>query len=165
MDPVELILMVFDGGGRADEVFKQLKHLERQKQLRLFDVAVLVKDRNGKTHLMETRDLDARRGALVGAIVGGLVGMLGGPAGAVLGAAAGAATGGVTAGKIDLGFSNDFLEEIRACLKPDNSAILVIVEQTWIDRVVGELEAYQGELFRHALRAEIAAQLAKYYGE
>ncbi|MBN1147319.1 MAG: DUF1269 domain-containing protein [Anaerolineales bacterium] len=159
MDAVELMLAVFEEEGRVEKVLRDLKRLEKDRTLRLFDAAMLVKDRNGIVRLKETRDVGAGRGALFGAIAGGLVGLLGGPAGVIVGAAAGAAAGGVTASKIDLGFSNQFLDEIKTHLQPGSSALLALVEQEWAERLAQELQRYPGQLFRHALKAEIVKQL------
>ena len=161
MEEVELMLAVFEEEDRAGEAMRGLKRLEKQHSVRLFDAAVLVKDRSGIVSLKETRDVGTGHGALFGAVVGGLVGLLGGPAGVIIGAAAGAATGGVTASKIDLGFSNQFLKELKASLRPGSSALLALVEQEWAERLAQELERYPGQLFRHALKAEIIKQLTE----
>jgi uncharacterized membrane protein len=160
VEEIELIVGVFDLSGRADEAFEALEEMERNRSVRLYNAAVIDKDANGHTHLKEKRDLGPKRGALFGAITGALLGLWGGPAGAVVGAAAGAVTGGVAARKIDLGFSEEFLNELKDSLKPDHSAILVVVEQPWGEQVAQALGEYQGRLLRHVLGNELASQLS-----
>ena len=151
-----MMIAVFEDGNGAAAMLQSLKSREKKGLFRLFNAAVLVKDETGKTTTKETLDLESGRGALFGALVGGLIGMLGGPAGALIGAAAGAATGGITAGKVDLGFSNQFLSEIQKYLKPGCSALVLIVEKNSIEPVVAEFEQQHTKLFRHVVKTEIA---------
>jgi uncharacterized membrane protein len=156
---LELILAVFDGEGHATQVLQGLKDLGDEQEKHLFDVAVLSKDRQGKTTVEEIRDLRSRRGSLFGAIVGGVIGLLGGPAGALLGAAAGAVTGGVVANVTDLGFSDAFLAELKQALQPGHSALLALVEVSWAEDCANYLERRGGRLLRHALRQELVERL------
>ena len=103
--------------------------------------------------------MSAGRGALLGAVTGALVGLLGGPAGALVGAAVGAATGGVTAGKVDLGFSNTFLEGLRGSLKPGASALLLLVEETWAEPLLAELQKHGGTIHRDVLKEDVVRLL------
>jgi uncharacterized membrane protein len=141
-------------------VLKALRELDKTGIIAVLNAAVLAMDKDGKVRLRETEDVDAKRGAIFGAIAGGLVGLLGGPAGVIVGAAAGAAAGGVAAHKIDMGFSDEYLKDLQQSLKPGSSAIIALVEHEWVEKVVQELEEHEGRLFRQALKADIAAQLA-----
>lgn len=158
--PVELIVAAFNDPAKADEVLKAVKKLQEEEIIRLLNAAVMVKDAGGKVSIKETEDVSAGKGALAGAIVGGLIGLLGGPVGVVVGAAAGAATGGVAAHKIDMGFPDDTLNELKESLTPNSSAILALIQHQWVDRIVEELEKAGATLFRQALKSELAAQLA-----
>jgi uncharacterized membrane protein len=157
--PIELIVAAFNDTAQAGEVLRELKALQKEEIIRLLNAAVMVKDADGQVSIKETEDVSAGKGALAGAIVGGLVGLLGGPVGVVIGAAAGAATGGVAAHKIDMGFPDDTLDELKDTLKPNSSAILALIQHQWVDRVVAELEKTGATLFRQALKDELAAQL------
>ncbi len=77
--------------------------------------------------------------------------MFGGVPGVIVGAAAGAGTGGVAAHLIDLGFPKESLRELQDSLQPGSSAIVLLIEPTWIDRVVKEMKDFGGQLFRHTL--------------
>jgi len=161
MESLELILVVFRETNQASLVLKILKKHEKDGSFHLYSAAALVKGPGEKIRIEEPQDLGAGRGSLFGAIVGGLVGLLGGPAGVLVGATAGAATGGVVASKIDLGFSKDFLDRLGKALKPDSSAILVLVEEPWNEQVAKELGQEEGKLFRHVLKSEILQELEK----
>jgi uncharacterized membrane protein len=160
MEPVELIVAVFEESVGANGALKDLKALESERRIKIFNAAVLVKDESGKAHLRETSDLDARQGAVLGAATGGLVGLLAGPLGVLVGAAVGAATGSVAAGQIDQGFSNDFLKEVQESIKPGNSALLLLVEEPWNERIASELGQRSGRMFRHAVKSEIASRIS-----
>ncbi|MEE8389364.1 MAG: DUF1269 domain-containing protein [Anaerolineae bacterium] len=158
--PISLLVYAYNEQDKAAQVLKALEELDKTGIIAVLNAAVLSMDKDGKVKWRETEDVDAKRGAIFGAIAGGLVGLLGGPAGVIVGAAAGAATGGVAAHKIDMGFSDEYLKEIQSSLKPDSSAIIALVEHEWVEKVIQELEEFEGQLFRQALKADIAAQLA-----
>jgi uncharacterized membrane protein len=157
--PVELVVAAFNETDKASEALKTLKSLQKDGVIRLINAAVMSRDTKGIVNVHETQDVGAGHGAVFGAIVGGLVGLLGGPVGAIVGAAAGAATGGVAADRIDMGFPNETLNEIKETLIPGSSAILALIQHQWVDRVVAEMENFGAALYRQALREEIAAQL------
>jgi len=160
--PVSLLVHAYNEVSKADEVLKGLQELEKRGIFTVLNAAVLMRDADGKDTWKETEDVDAKRGALFGAVAGGLIGLLGGPAGMIVGAAAGAAAGGVAAHRIDMGFSDEYLKDIQQSLTPNSSALIALVEHEWVERVIQELEAHEGKLFRQALKADIAAQIAAF---
>lgn len=160
MEAIELILAVFLTEDRADEALDRLKQREEDGDIRLFNAAAISKNHDGRTSVKEDQDLSAGRGSMFGALVGALVGLLGGPAGMVVGAAAGAATGGLLAAKTDLGFEDAFLNDLKSAIQPGSSALLLLVEERWSDRVARLLEDSDARLFRHAVRKEVVERLA-----
>ncbi len=159
--PIELIVAAFNDDAKAGEALKQLRVLENEQLIVLVNAAVMTKDGNGKVSVKETDDIGVGKGALFGAVTGGLIGLLGGPLGVIVGAAAGAATGGVAANKIDMGFPDATLQELRDTLQPDSSAILALIQHQWVDQVVEELDKQGAILFRQALKEELVAQLSE----
>jgi uncharacterized membrane protein len=156
---MELIVLAYNQEGKAREVLQAMKQLQKDRIISILNAAVLVKNKDGKTSLTETEDMDVKHGALFGAITGGLVGLLGGPSGVIVGAAAGAATGGVAARVMDMGFPDEYMRDLQQGLRPGSSAIVALVEDNWVERFAEAVEEYGGQLFRQALKAEIAAQL------
>ncbi|OGO28436.1 MAG: hypothetical protein A2Z16_09315 [Chloroflexi bacterium RBG_16_54_18] len=159
--PVELIVAAFKDLHKADQALKSLMKLEREGVIRLLNAAVLRKGGNGLVSIHETQDVHAGQGAIFGAFVGGLIGLLGGPAGVIVGAAAGAATGGVAADRIDMGFPDATLREIKQTLTPNSSVILALIEHERVDRVAAEMEEFGADFFKSALKTEIAEQLSR----
>ncbi|RMF02839.1 MAG: DUF1269 domain-containing protein [Chloroflexi bacterium] len=157
---IELVALVFDGTDKAGEVVKFIKKMRQEHTIaRIRNFAVLQTDADGKPSLSEDKDVDKRQGTIFGAISGGLIGLLAGPVGAIVGAAAGAATGRVAADRIDMGFSNDYLQGLQEHLKPNSSAVLAVVEHQWVGSVTDALKDFGGTVFTQALPDEIAAQL------
>jgi uncharacterized membrane protein len=154
------VVLTSNDAGTAKEARNALKESAKKEDLEVLNVAVLAKDKEGKVSVAESEDVSSRHGALFGAITGGLLGLIGGPAGVVLGAAAGAATGGIAAGKLDMGFSDAYLAKMEENLQPGSSALVVLVEPAWAERVSAVLAGFQGEVLRQALTYAMVAQVA-----
>lgn len=165
MEKVELILKVFPHFEQAQGLLKLVQQQEDERKLRLVNLAVLERSQEGDARVIETREIKTAKGALLGTLAGGLLGLLGGPAGALIGAAAGAAAGGIAAYRLDFGFSDQFLEEINQALQPGTSAILILVEYPWVDRLLAVIEPVPGKTFRHAVRSQLIEQLQKRFEE
>jgi len=156
---IELVVVTFNEEDKADKARQALQALSKKDIAEIRNMAVLVKEQDGKVNFREAADVDARQGALFGAIAGGLIGLLGGPAGVVIGAAAGAATGRVAAGKIDRGFSDEYLKHLQEQLKPGSSALVTLVEAASVEKVAEALAGLNGQLARQPLTDEVVEQL------
>ncbi|NIV31995.1 MAG: DUF1269 domain-containing protein, partial [Anaerolineae bacterium] len=91
----------------------------------LKSAAVVKRDAEGQVRIKETRDFDAKQGAIGGAVAGSLLGLLGGSLlkGAILGAAGGALAG----HGIDMGLDDEYLKSVGENLGPGTSAIVALV--------------------------------------
>jgi uncharacterized membrane protein/sporulation protein YlmC with PRC-barrel domain len=154
---LELMASVFSQEGTADEALQALKRLNKEWDMKIL-AAALTKAQDGKTSVNEMGDVDAKHGALTGAIAGSLIGLLAGTPGAIVGATAGAVTGGVTAHEIDMGFSDECLKRLQEGLQPGSSAIVVVVERSWVKRVLKALARFGGRVARQALTDEVVEQ-------
>lgn len=161
MEKVELILKVFPTPDQAQGLLKLVQDQEDERKLRLVDLAVLERSQEGVARIIETREIKGAKGALLGALAGGMLGLFAGPAGALLGAAAGAAAGGIAAYRLDFGFSDQFLKDINQALQPGTSAILILVENPWVEHLLDVIEPVPGKTFRHAVRSQLIEQLKK----
>jgi uncharacterized membrane protein/uncharacterized small protein (DUF1192 family) len=156
----ELLVLAFAEEGKAQKAMQALQRLVDDGRISLRNAAVLVKNKEGRVSTKETGDVGLKQGALFGAIVGGLIGLVGGPVGAVVGAVAGATTGGVAAHAIDFGFPEEYLADLQVSLQPGSSALIVLVEKTWTDKIIENLTGFDGHIIRHILKEEVAAHLA-----
>ncbi len=159
--PLELIVSVYNDPKQARQVLDDLKKIGRDGNFQIKNAAVIVKDEKGRVHVDETEDVKAGKGALFGAITGGLIGLLAGPAGAVAGALVGAATGGITASVVDMGFSDDQLADLRASMPANSSALVTLIEHSWVEKLVDELENRQGKIFRHEVASDLNDQFSE----
>jgi uncharacterized membrane protein len=156
----ELLVLTFRAESKASEVLMTIQQMIDEGYISVLNVALLIRYNDGRTLVKDIQDVGLGRGALFGAITGGLIGLVGGPVGAVIGAVAGATAGGVAAHAIDRGFPNQYLKELQANLKPGSSALIILVEQEWSDRVTNVLARFDGRVIRHILKEELAAYLA-----
>ena len=135
-----LIYSVYDGQDTASQVFKSIRAAEGPKTgERIESYAVVSKDAKGKVTVHDQRKRDAG----IGAVLGGVIGLVGGP----IGVAAGAAAGGA------VGIPRDKVESMRNSLTPNSSALVVVLDDMWVqdtERSLRQLNA----------RAVIASQIA-----
>lgn len=156
--PVELVVAAFADEQGAARALEQLKQAKMEGLIGIRDAAVLTRDTSNTLRIKETGDMSGRKGAGVGAIVGGAIGLLFPPA--VLGSAAiGAAIGGLSAKLHDAGFPDDELKGIGSRLKPGTSAIVAVIEHTWVEEVERELAAQGAQMVRQAIHEDITRQL------
>ena len=119
---------------------------------------MLRKDEQGKLHIKETADMGGGKGAVIGGVLGGVVGVLAGPIGwAALG---GAVIGGLAAKLKDGGFKDERLKKLGEGLGPGNSAIVAVVELTWVKQVEKAMADAGAQAVTEELSADIAKQLA-----
>jgi uncharacterized membrane protein len=155
----EVIASVYDKPDGAEDTLTFLNKLCKSGVLDIKHAAVMVKDRDGNIKVEERGDIGSKQGAIFGAISGGLIGLLGGPIGVIVGAAAGAATGGVAARKIDMGFSNDFLDKVQEELQPGKSALIVVVEHEMVEDLSSALSDLEGLHFNQEITDEFINEL------
>jgi uncharacterized membrane protein len=156
--PVQLLVAAFTDEDAADTVFNQLKEAKKEKLIHIQDVAVIKRDQDSKIHINEPKDWKAGKGAGVGAVIGAALGIITGP-GVVLTTAAGAAIGGLAAKLRDAGFPDDQLRQVGEALKPGTSAIVAIIEHTWVADLEQEMQAQGAQVMRQEIAADITKQL------
>jgi uncharacterized membrane protein len=155
--PTQVILAAFKSEDGADNALQQLQDAKKQHLIDINNVAVIRCDQQGKVHIKEPTDMGGGKGAAIGAVVGGLAGLLFGPVGWA--AVGGAAIGGVAARVRDSGFKDENLRQLGQSLQPGTSAIVAVIEHTWVTELERELVSAGGEVARHELADDIAEQL------
>jgi uncharacterized membrane protein/sporulation protein YlmC with PRC-barrel domain len=147
----EILASVYDKVEDADNTLEYFDELRKRGILEIKHAAVIVKDEDGDTKVIDRSDVNPKQGTIFGTITGGLIGLIGGPIGVIFGAAAGAATGKVAAGKIDMGFSDKFLNKLKDELQPGKSALIVVVEHRMADDLSEVLSNLEGLHFNQAI--------------
>lgn len=160
----EMLVVSFPGEGTADEVLSALRGLRSEDVIDLESSAVIVRRENDKVSIRENKDYNAQQGALVGAAGGLLLGALLGK-GAIKGAIVGAGAGAVSGEFIDMGLDDAFLKEVADGLAAGHSALVAMVDIAHIDRVVEELDQFEGgTILQHELSDEAYQALAEAVG-
>ena len=157
--PVQLIVAAFKDPNGASEALKTLKQAKKEHWIAIKDAAVLTKDANGKLHIKETKDMGGGKGAVVGGVLGGALGLLIGPIGWA--AVGGAVIGGLAAKMSDGGFSDARLKKLGEGLTPNSSAIVAVIEYTWVADVERAMAEAGADVVTEGLSADIAKQLSE----
>jgi uncharacterized membrane protein len=155
----EMVVVAFKDETKADEVLSTLKQLDVEATVDLKSAAVVKRDAEGKVKIKETKDFDAKQGAIGGAVAGGLLGLLTGRflAGAIVGAAGGAAAG----HGIDMGLDDEYLKSVGESLESQNSALVALIAFERVERAMAELDKFEGgTILRHTLSDEVYQQLS-----
>jgi uncharacterized membrane protein len=122
-----LIYAVYDGQDTAGQVFKTMRSAQGgETGERIVSYAVVSKDMKGKVSVRDQRKRDAG----IGAVLGGVIGLIGGPVAVAAGAAAGGAVGYLTGDAV--GIPRDKVETMRASLTPNSSALVVVLDDKWV---------------------------------
>ena len=156
---VDLVAVAFDAPEDAGRALQFIDQFRKKRTLKILNAAVLVADAEGAVSVKDTQDIDPKKGRLLGAVTGGLIGLAGGPVGAVVGALAGAGAGGVAGKKIDLGFSEQFLDGLKQYLKPNTSALVVLIEHGYYEQLSDVIAEEEGVFFRQTLTDKLVADL------
>lgn len=155
--PVQVIVAAFSDMERAGQLMDDLKQGKKEGLIGIVDAAVVVKDSEGKLKVTDARRRSRRRrGFLTGGLVGGLVGLLAGPVGLV--ALGGGAIGALGARMAGLPMKHT-MQGIGESLTPGSSAIVAVIEHTWVAHLEAALAAEGAQVISDAIASDIAAQL------
>ena len=155
----DLVVLNFDGVDSADAVLTKLRQLKKQELIDLLDACVVVRPGDGEIHIKQSVNMTAL-GATSGLSTGAIVGMLAGLlvfnplAGMAVGGLAGAAMGALGGKLSDFGINDDFIKELGETLKPDSSALFLLVAKATPDKVIAEIEQYKPRILQTSLSQE-----------
>ena len=158
--PVQLLIAAFNTPTGAEEVLDQLKTAKKEKLIGIQAARVLVKDEKGKIHTKDV-GLTPGKGAAAGGVIGAAVGVLTGGVGLALGAAGALVGGLVGKSKKEGRFDSYRIEQIADALTPNSSAIIAVIEHTWVAELEAELEEAGADVMTAVIAADIAAQLGE----
>ncbi|HJX06930.1 MAG TPA: DUF6325 family protein [Actinomycetota bacterium] len=118
--PVEYMIVAFPGNEFKGEILPELARLQDTKTIRIIDLALVVKDENGKAEALEVSDLDSEFGAA-------LANLLGNAGGGLL--------------------NTDDLMAAADELEPNSSAALLVWEDVWATNLRDAILNAGGELW------------------
>ena len=147
-----LIAVGYDDPFKAEEVRLKLEKMQQAYLIDLEDAVVAVKSPKGRVKLDQPVRLTAL-GAVGGGFLGALLGMLvlAPLAGMAMGAVVGAS---VTGALHDAGINDQFMKDLADTLKPNTSALFVLVRKATPDRVLEVLKGTGGRILQSSLSHE-----------
>jgi uncharacterized membrane protein len=145
----------YDDFARAEHAREELSRLAGAQQfLILLDIAILVRHADG-SYTLDRQPFSAKSGALGG----GLIGFLAGLAFAlpITGASIGAVLG-ITMSTVAnaLGIGQQFIDDVKAMLKPGNSAMLVLDYEGDMDVILHAIRGLGGTVLKTNVDVERA---------
>jgi uncharacterized membrane protein len=155
---------LFENEQEADRVLTELRRLQKEYLIDLEDAVVAIRQPDGKVQLKQSVNLagiGAASGGASGAFWGTLLGLLfmAPLAGFVLGGLTGAGAGALSGSMIDYGVDDNFAKSVAESLKPDSSALFVLVRKAQPDKVLAELSRFRGKVLRSSLSPQQEARL------
>jgi uncharacterized membrane protein len=158
-----LTVWTFPTAEGAENALGLLEQLKKQQLISISDAAYVTWPEGRKKP--KTKDLGSLTGA--GALGGGFWGLLFGLIFLVplLGMAVGAAIGALTGSLAHVGIDEQFIDTVRAQVRPGTSALFVMATDTVLDRVVEPFKETGASLLTTNLSAEEEARLREAFGE
>ncbi|MEK0083756.1 DUF1269 domain-containing protein [Benzoatithermus flavus] len=164
----DLVVVAFDRPDMADQVLHQLTAMSKEQLIELEDACVVIRPPEGEIQLKQMVPLTkmgALSGGSSGALWGALVGLLflNPLAGAVVGGGIGAATGALAGQLSDYGIDDDFIRRLGSTIKPDSSALFLLIRKVTGDKVLQRLreQGVHGHVLQTSLSNEQEAALKK----
>ncbi|NLD68550.1 MAG: DUF1269 domain-containing protein [Limnobacter sp.] len=160
----ELVAIEFDNATEADRVLNELRRLQKEYLVDLEDAVVVYRPPNGDVQLKQSIPLvktGAIGGGLSGSLWGTLVGLLflNPLAGFAIGGLVGAGAGALSGSLADYGINDDFIRSLSRDIKPDTSALFLLIRKAQPEKVLAELSQYKGKLIRTSLSPDQEAKL------
>jgi uncharacterized membrane protein len=155
--PLDVVVAAFPDEKGGKDALRRLQEAKKQGIVDIKDAAVLRRGEDNKLHIADEADKGVGRGAVIGGVAGAAVGILAGPIGwAALG---GAAIGGLAGKLSERGFNDQRLKRVGDSLTPGSSAMIAVIEHTWLEDVQGLLEDAEAEVITESVAADVANQL------
>ena len=157
-----IVAFVFADPKKARVVYDEVqasKSEAKEQGYKIVANAVVEMDDKGKAHIHEGGH--GGWGAAGGVAVGGLLGLIGGPVGLLAWAVAGGVIGGF-AGKIGgRAIPKADLEKLSAQMKPNTSAILVIIEDKSAENLINRMSPYKAQVVTLTVGDETSGEIAQ----
>ncbi len=125
----------------------------------MLDACVVIRPEEGDIQIKQSVNMTAV-GASSGLGSGMFVGMLAGLlmfnplAGMALGGVAGAAMGALGGSMSDFGINDEFIKELGETIKPNTSALFLLVAKATPDKVIAEIEEHNPRVLQTSLSQE-----------
>jgi uncharacterized membrane protein len=146
-----IVVLAFDGRYTAKATLKDIQKMEEDGLLEIKDAIVASSGPGGEVKIEQTHS-DKGKFALRGSGIGLLAGLLvGGPIGGLVG---GAAVGAIVGARKDHGIDDGFIEEMSESVRPDSSALFLMVSNTKVDETLERLKPFKARVLDTTLSEE-----------
>ena len=146
-----LVVVGYDEPFKAEEIRMKLQKMQAAYLIDMEDAVVAVKNAKGKVKLHQSVNLTAI-GAVGGGFWGALIGLL--FLNPIMGMALGATAGAVSGTLRDLGINDQFMKNLAETMKPNTSALFVLVRKAQPERVLEQLKGTGGKVLQTSLSHE-----------
>jgi uncharacterized membrane protein len=156
-----LVVFIFPEETGAAQMRDRLVRLQKAQLIGLADAAVVVRQPDGKVKVKQAVKLvgvGALGGAFWGMFVGALFWL------PWLGQGNGAGSGTLDGLPEDCGVDDQLIKEVRARIRPGQSALFLIVESWTEDKVLDEVARFGAEVLQTPLTGEDEAKLRATFG-
>jgi uncharacterized membrane protein len=158
-----LTAWAFPSADDAEEAIKRLEALQSQGHITIDDAAVVTWEPGKKKPRTRQLHNTTGKGALGGAFWGMFLGLL--FLVPLLGAAIGAAMGALSTSMIDMGISDQFIDDVKQKVTPGTSALFLLTDDAVVDQVERALSDMKPELIASNLSVEQEAKLREAFAE
>lgn len=155
-NPIQVFVAAFNSPNEAGEYMEAIKQGKREGLIGIIDAAVVVKDADGKIKITDAKQRRAK-GFVTGSVVGGLIGLIVAPP--VAAVAAGGGIIGTLVGQLRGASLREEMKEIGSALTPNSSAIVAVIEHSWVAKLEEAMAAAGARVIRDSIKADIAEQL------
>ncbi len=153
-----IVVLAFDGRYTANATLIDIQKMQEDGLLEIVDAIVASSGPGGNVRIKQTHS-DKGKFALRGSGIGLLAGLLlGGPIGGLVG---GAAVGAIAGALKDIGIDDDFIEEMSESLKPDSSALFLMVKNAKAEETLERLKPIEAKVLNTTLSEEQEKKLKK----
>ena len=156
-NPVQVIVAAFNSPDAAGQLMDELKQGKKAGLIGIKDAAVVVRNEKGKLKITDAKQRKAK-GFVTGGVIGGVIGLIAAPPAAAI--AAGGGLIGFLTGKLKGAALKSEMKEIGSALTPNSSAIVAVIEHSWVSQLEEVMAAAGAQLIREVIKADIAEQLS-----
>jgi hypothetical protein len=165
---LKLGVVIYSGAGRAGEVLTGFQELHPTDYEWTDNVGVIERRRSGRISIYGAFGSDEYWeeeggkplfGLSAGGVTGALLGALAGPAGAAAGGSLGMALGGLFGATDEEVSDQPVFDIIRAKLGKDSSALVLLADEGYVDRLVAASGKDAREVYQQNVREELRGRL------
>ncbi len=165
---LKLGVVIYSGAGRADEVLTGFQELHPADYEWTENIGVIERHKTGRISMYGALGSDESWGEegakpvvglSAGGVTGALIGALAGPAGMATGGALGLALGGIFGAADEEESDQPVFDIIRAKLGKDSSALVLLADEGYVDRLVAATGKDAREVYQQKVREELRGRL------